>query len=92
MFLNKFFHFLKGYVILNLTGFKIERFLYIAVKRGLVVTDISRKNGDQLTLKMSIRDFFKVWPIAKKTGTRVKIVKKAGLPIILKKYKKSIDG
>lgn len=88
MFLNKFFHFLKGYVILNLTGFKIERFLYIAVKRGLVVADISRKNGDQLTLKMSIRDFFKVRPIAKKTGTRVKIVKKAGLPIILKKYKK----
>ena len=74
MFLNKFFHFLKGYVILNLTGFKIERFLYIAVKRGLVVTDISRKNGDQLTLKMSIRDFFKVRHIAIETVSRDRIL------------------
>lgn len=88
MFLNKFFHFLKGYVILNLTGYKIERFLYIAVKRGIKIEEISKKNGESLTLKMSIRDFFKVRPIARKTGTRVKIIKKAGLPIIFIKYKK----
>ena len=87
MFLNKFFHFLKGYVILRLTGFKIERFLYISVKKGINLEKISRKDGNSLTLKMSISDFLKVRPIARKTDTRVKIIKKAGLPIIFHKYK-----
>ncbi len=88
MFLNKFFHFLKGYVILNIMGFKIERFLYISAKRGIDIRDISKKDGNSLTLRMSIRDFSKVRSIARKTGTRVKIIKKAGLPIIFHKYRK----
>lgn len=88
MFLNKLFHFLKGYVILILTGFNIERFLYICAKRNINIWDIEKKDNGSLCLCMSIDDFFKTRQIVRKTHTKVHIKKKAGLPILWKKYKK----
>ena len=88
MFLNKFFHFVKGYVILYLTGFNIERFLYICAKRRIEIRNIEKKEKACATVTVSIDDFFKLRPIAYKTRTKVHIKKKAGLPIILKKYRK----
>lgn len=86
MFLNKFFHFVKGYVILTVTGFNVERFLYICAKRGVEIWDISKK--DDLQLAMSAEDFLKIRTAVRKTRVRVHIKKKMGLPIIFKKYKK----
>jgi len=86
MFLNKFFHFLRGYVILIVTGFNIERFLYICTKRNIDVWDIDKQ--ENLQISMSISDFFKIRSVVRKTKVKVHIKKKMGLPIILKKYKK----
>lgn len=86
MFLKKFFHFLKGYVILSLTGFNIERFLYMCAARKIPIWDI--KKGDKFFISVAIGDFGKMRGIALKTRTRVHIEKKAGLPILFKKYKK----
>ena len=88
MFLNKFFHFLKGYVILYLTGFNIERFLSVCAQRKICLWDIKERTKESLYISVSLSDFFKLRTIAYKTKTRVHIKKKAGLPIILKKYKK----
>ena len=86
MFLNKFFHFLKGYVILIVTGLNVERFLYICARRGIDVWGIERK--ENLGLSMYVNDFFKIRPIVKKTHVKVHIKRKMGLPILLKRYKK----
>ena len=88
MFLNKFFHFFKGYVILKLTGFNIERFLYICARRGIIMWDIKKSRKDCAYIAVSISDFFRIRPIAYKTRTKVHIKSKAGLPILFKKYKK----
>lgn len=86
MFLNKFFHFFKGYVILSLTGFNIERFLYICAVRKIQIWNI--KKGSGFLVSVRIADFGKLRSVALKTRTKVHIEKKAGLPILLKKYKK----
>ena len=86
MFLNKFFHFLKGYVILIVTGLNVERFLYICARRGIDVWGIEKR--EHLILSMSVNDFFKIRPIVKKTHVKVHIKRKMGLPILLKRYKK----
>ena len=88
MFLNKFFHFLKGYVILYLTGFNIERFLSLCAQRKIYLWDIKERTKESLYISVRVSDFLKMREIAYKTKTRVHIKKKAGLPIILKKYKK----
>ncbi len=88
MFLNKFFHFLKGYVIILLRGSKTEQFLCMAAKSGLRLWGIRRTEPNTLTLSLSFADFLKIRPIARKTDTRIRIMQKSGLPVILKKYKK----
>ena len=88
MFLNKVFHFLKGYVILSLMGFNIERFLYICARRGIAMWDIKKYGKDSASVSMSMSDFFKIRQIAVKTRVRVHIKKKTGLPVLFKKYKK----
>lgn len=87
MFLNKFFHFSKGYVILLLTGSKTERFICMAAKNGLKLHEIKREDENAMTVCMSFSDFLKIRPVARKTRTHVRIKSKAGLPVILKKLK-----
>lgn len=88
MFSNKFFHFFKGYVILIITGFNIERFLYICAKRGIKVRNPEKNEDGSLYITVSIDDFLKLKKIVRKTRVKVHIKKKMGLPILLKKYKK----
>lgn len=88
MFLNKFFHFLKGYVIIRVTGLKTEQFLCMTAKNGLKVWDIKRTDFNTITLCISFSDFLKIRGIARKNRISIRIEKKSGLPVILKKYKK----
>lgn len=88
MFLNKIFHFVKGYVIIRVTGFYIERFLYICAKRGIKLFRIGKKNENGVTACISISDFYRVRPVRFKTGTHIRIIKKCGLPFLIKKSKK----
>ncbi len=88
MFLNKIFHFLKGYVILKLTGFNIERFLFICAKRKIHMWSINKQGKDSCQIVVLADDFPKLRDIARKTRTKVHIINKSGLPILLKKYKK----
>ncbi len=88
MFFNKVFHFVKGYVIINVSGFYIERFLYICAKRGIELFRIGRRTDNGVRVSISNRDFKKIRPIVHKSKVRVSIVRKCGLPFFIKKAKK----
>lgn len=74
--------FLRGYVTLLLSGQFIERFINICMHRGIFLWDI-RRAPSGTKLKMSLRAFKTIPPIARKTHTRVRILEKRGLPIRL---------
>lgn len=88
MFSNKLFHFFKGYVILYLTGFNIERFLYICARRGITFWNIEKTEKSSAHVRISAADFPLLRRAARKTRTRVHIKRKTGLPFLFKKYRK----
>lgn len=75
---NKFFKFLKGYVIIGLYGSDTERFINICIRRGINLGRIKRC-GSTFETAVSVNDFFLLRPIAYKTHTSVRIIKKVGL-------------
>ena len=76
--LNKFFKFLRGYVIIDVYGKNSARFLNICIRRGIRVYSSEGIDGG-LRLVISSRDFFALRPVARKCRVRVKIAQKHSL-------------
>ncbi len=86
--LIKILCFLRGYVEIIVKSRFIERFINICTKRNIYLWDIKHKNASEADMKMSIRAFRKIRPVAKKTHSHVHIKSKHGLPVFLHRYKK----
>lgn len=86
MFLN-LWNYLRGYVIIEVSGFSVERFLNLAVHKGIYLWDIN-KNDKGIIAKVSIKGFKMLKPFAKKTHCRIKITKKQGMPFEVHRYRK----
>lgn len=83
---NRLFHFLKGYVIIEVYGSDTERFLNICVRRNIDIHDAMRRENGALVLRIPKNDFFKIRQIVYKTHSRVRILKKAGIYDLKRKY------
>lgn len=77
--------YLKGYVIICGEGVFTERFVNICIRRNLEIWDIKKAGEERIYAKMSIKSFKEIRQICGRTKTRVRIVKKQGLPFITKK-------
>jgi similar to stage IV sporulation protein len=88
MLLLRLWNYIRGYVIIHVEGYFLEKFINICTHRQLFLWDIKRCNNTSLTMKMSIRGFKSLRPITKKTGCRVKIISKRGLPFIFNRYRR----
>ena len=88
MFLNNVFHFMKGYVIINVSGLGIERFLYICAKRKIALFNMGTPSDNGIALCMSISDFRRIKPAVRKSGAYIRIVKKCGLPFLAKQFRR----
>lgn len=73
---------------MGVKGFFIERFLNLCLKKDIFLWDLKYLDENSINLKMSIKGFKMVRSAAYKTHSKVKIIKKAGLPFIIWKYKK----
>lgn len=78
----EFFKYLKGYVCIRVTGFSPERFMNLCSNREILLWNIS-KEQDAYYMCLSIAGFYRLRPIVKKTGTKVAIVKRCGLPFFM---------
>ncbi|MDR2889788.1 MAG: sporulation protein YqfD [Lachnospiraceae bacterium] len=83
----KLIQYLKGYVIIKVWGFSPERFMNLCSNHQLFLWDIANF-GEYYTMCISIKDFYKLKTITRKTGTRVVIQKRCGLPFFVPKLKK----
>ena len=85
---NKFFKFLKGYVIIKITGSDAERFLNICIRRGIDVREIQAVPDGAFILCVGVADFRKLRPIAYKTKMRVRILERHGAFMMKRLYGK----
>ncbi|MCX7842632.1 MAG: sporulation protein YqfD [Clostridia bacterium] len=88
MLLLRLWNYIRGYVIILVEGFFLEKFINICIHRQIFLWDIKKLKNSTMRLKVSIPGFKLLRPVAKKTLCRVRIVRKKGLPFIMNRYKK----
>lgn len=77
----------KGYVYVQLTGYAPERFLNLCGNRDILIWNL-KPCEDGYYFCISVQGFRLLKPILKKTKTRVKIIKKYGMPFTAFRYRK----
>ena len=82
-------NFLRGYVMIEVSGFSVERFLNLAVHRGIYIWNIERK-GNKTNMSVGIKGYRMLKLCARKTGCKMKIKRKVGLPFITYSYRKRV--
>lgn len=75
---------MRGYVAVKVWGYSVERLLNLCGNHDVLVWDIE-DHGDYHTMHISIAGFFALKPLLKKTGTRVTVLGKYGLPFFVSK-------
>ena len=83
----KILQYIRGYLLIRVTGYSAERFLNACRHRGIRLWNM-RPCGNAYEMNISIRGFGKIRPIVRKTGVRVVIAERAGLPFFLYRYRK----
>lgn len=83
----KVLQYIRGYLRIRITGYSAERFLNACRHRGIQLWDMCSVN-DSYEMNISIRGFRKVKPIVKKTGVKIVIIERKGLPFFLYRYRK----
>ncbi|MBD5396261.1 MAG: sporulation protein YqfD [Lachnospiraceae bacterium] len=79
--------FLKGYLSIKVWGFSTERFINLCGNYNIFLWDIVN-HGDYYTMCISLKGFYQLKNITRKTGTRVVITSRYGLPFLSLKLKK----
>ena len=85
--LEFFWKYFKGYVIIEVKGKTLERFLNMAAYKNIKLWDIhAQENMTHVTVKIS--DFKKLRYISRKTNCKYRIIKKYGAPFFFYRYRK----
>lgn len=79
--------YIRGYVVIEVTGFSIERFINLATYKGVYIWDM-KYHEKGVRMKISVKAFKILKVCAKKTKCKIKIIEKIGLPFVLYKYRK----
>lgn len=88
MFFPKLFNIIAGYVRVSVNGYFIERFINLLAGLHVPVWGMRRTGKAEVTMCLRARHFKRVRIPARKTGVRVHILKKHGLPFLLHRYRK----
>ena len=88
MFIKIIFSYILGFLKISVKGYYIERFINICKNNKITIWNLKRKDSIELNLNVRIKEFKEISKIAKKTGCKVKIKNKKGIPFLLHKYKK----
>lgn len=84
--LTNLLKFLKGYVVIRLSGYSPERFLNLCSHHKIVLWGL-RSVGADYEMCVSIHGFLKLRPLVRKTRTKIVILERHGLPFWLHRYR-----
>lgn len=79
---------LRGYVRIRVWGFAPQRFINLCSNKGILLWNIRKQNEDTYTMCISLKAFYQLRSIARKTKVRVVISERYGLPFFLPKLQK----
>lgn len=85
--LLKIIRYIKGYIRIRVIGYSAERFLNACSHKGIFLWGLKPVDG-AYEMNITIKGFRQLKPIIRKTGTKVVIVRRFGLPFFLHKYRK----
>ena len=89
MLLVRSLRFIRGSVTFEVKGKFAERFFNLLGRNGIPVFSVSpTKDGFYATT--TVKKYFKIRPFVRKTHVRVHVVKRQGLPFLMKRYSKRI--
>lgn len=74
--------YMKGYLCIKVWGFAPERFMNLCSNKNILLWDI-RREGEVYYMCISLKGFYQLKDVVKKTGTRVAICKRYGLPFFI---------
>lgn len=81
--------YMQGYVYVQLTGYAPERFLNLCGSRDILIWNLTPlKDGEGYCFCISVRGFFQLKPILKKTRTHIRVLKRTGAPFAAFRYRR----
>ena len=84
---EQFIWYLKGYVRIRVSGYSPERFLNACRYKNIYIWDLKRVCG-AYEMNLSVSGFRRLKEIIRKTGTKVCIIRRSGLPFLFHRYRK----
>ena len=76
---------MKGYLVIRLCGPYPERVINMAMSRGIGIWDIIQEKEGCLLFKIRLGGFKALRFLVRRTGCRMRIVRKRGLPFIIRR-------
>lgn len=83
----QFIQYLRGYVCIRVWGYSPERFMNLCSNHDIFLWNIENC-GEYYTMCITVSGFRRLKSIVKKTGTKVAIQKRCGLPFFVPKIKR----
>ncbi|MEF9959663.1 MAG: sporulation protein YqfD [Niameybacter sp.] len=80
-------NYLRGYVIVEVSGYALEKFMNLALKDSEYFWNITRKNN-KMYLHTTTKGFKRLKPYAKRSKCHLHITEKRGLPFLQFRYRK----
>ena len=90
----QFIRFLKGYLLIRVCGNAPERFINLCSNHQIFLWDI-QIHEEFYTMKIGLSDFYRIKGFTRKTGTKVVVTERFGLPFLsvgMKKRKVFLAG
>lgn len=87
--IGKLFKYIFGFVVFTAKGGFSERFINLCAVKRIGLWDVSLYDNT-ITGKIRIGDFRKLRGVARKTGVRIRIISRIGLPFYLRKHRSRV--
>lgn len=87
MLFIRILNFIKGYLVITVSGRFTERFINICIRRGFAFWDVA-SHGGVITAKITTDDFMKLRDVARITKVKIRIKRRCGLGFVLKRYRR----
>ncbi len=90
----QFIRFMKGYLLIRVCGNAPERFINLCSNHQIFLWDI-QIHETYYTMKIGLSDFYRIKGFTRKTGTKVVVTERFGLPFLsvgMKKRKVFLAG
>jgi sporulation protein YqfD len=86
--IKKLWAYLYGYLTIVVKGVHPERFINMAIARGIQLWDLSWDSTDTLTVKIYAQSFRTLRHVARQSRCRVRICRKSGFPFLIKRFRR----